>query len=118
MIVVAYIPKPWIGIVPVVTLAIGLPLAGHSEVTSCNGVLQIKIYILEIQKLTEYKVVWLLARWQMQRRRQAPKTAAGAAWQHCTIQNTQIQIQIQIQMEITLQAAVVVIHRVEGIHKK
>ena len=33
VIVVAYIPKPWIGIVPVVTLAIGLPLAGHSEVT-------------------------------------------------------------------------------------
>ena len=36
VIVVAYIPKPWIGIVPVVTLAIGLPLAGHSEVTSWN----------------------------------------------------------------------------------
>ena len=38
MIVVGYISKPWIGtgIIPVVTLAIGLPLAGHIEVTSCN----------------------------------------------------------------------------------
>ena len=38
MIVVGCISKPWIGtgIIPVVTLAIGLPLAGHIEVTSCN----------------------------------------------------------------------------------
>ena len=62
----------------------GLPLAGHIEVTSCSVLPHILSYIVEIQKLTEYKVVWLLARWQLQRRRQAPKTAAGAAWQHST----------------------------------
>ena len=44
-------------ILPVVTLAMGLPLAGHSEVTSCSVLLLCfgDLDILEIQKLTEYK---------------------------------------------------------------